>query len=95
MPCCRVGRTARLGEMGDSLLFLQPIEIDYLQELEKRGITLAEYPLLKLLDGFPLFGLKHNAKKIVSVEVHPWVVSLQRALETFIIMEVWLWFCLL
>lgn len=83
----RVGRTARLGEIGDSLLFLQPVEIDYLQDLEKRGITLAEYPLLKLLDGFPFFGLKHNTKKILSVEVHPWVVSLQRALESFITME--------
>lgn len=83
----RVGRTARLGERGDSLLFLQPVEIDYLKDLEKRGITLAEYPLLKLLDCFPLVGLKHNIKKIVSVEVHPWVVSLQKALETFITME--------
>ncbi|XVF24355.1 hypothetical protein REPUB_Repub13aG0120800 [Reevesia pubescens] len=31
----RVGRTARLGERGESLLFLQPIEVDYLQDLEK------------------------------------------------------------
>ena len=37
--CCRVGRTARLGERGDSLLFLQPVEMDYLQHLEKHGVS--------------------------------------------------------
>ncbi|KAA8534747.1 hypothetical protein F0562_029811 [Nyssa sinensis] len=83
----RVGRTARLGEMGDSLLFLQPIEVDYLQELEKHGVSLAEYPLLKVLDSFPLYGQKHHVKKFVSVEMHPWVLSLQKALESFILSE--------
>ncbi|KAL7593753.1 hypothetical protein Lser_V15G32791 [Lactuca serriola] len=87
----RVGRTARLGEKGDSLLFLQPIEVDYLQELQKHGVMLTEYPLLKLLDGFPLHGLNlkhhHHVKKFVSVEMHPWVVSLQRSLESFIFKE--------
>ncbi|KAK9948135.1 hypothetical protein M0R45_003723 [Rubus argutus] len=59
----RVGRTARLGERGDSLLFLQPIEIDYLKELEKHGVSLAE--------------------KFVSIDAHPWVLALQKALESF------------
>uniref|UniRef100_A0A5B7B7I0 ATP-dependent RNA helicase n=1 Tax=Davidia involucrata TaxID=16924 RepID=A0A5B7B7I0_DAVIN len=83
----RVGRTARLGERGESLLFLQPIEMDYLQELEKHGVSLTEYPLLKVLDGFPLNGQKHHVKKFVSVEMHPWVLSLQKALESFILSE--------
>lgn len=78
----RVGRTARLGERGDSLLFLQPIEMDYLQDLEKHGVSLTEYPLLKVLDGFPLFDQKQHFKKSVSVEMHPWVISLQKALES-------------
>ncbi|XP_071736361.1 DEAD-box ATP-dependent RNA helicase 17 isoform X2 [Rutidosis leptorrhynchoides] len=83
----RVGRTARLGEKGDSLLFLQPIEADYLEELKKHGVMLTEYPLVKLLDSFPLHGPKHHARKFVSIEMHPWVVSLQRSLESFIFAE--------
>ncbi|XP_015080545.1 DEAD-box ATP-dependent RNA helicase 17 [Solanum pennellii] len=79
----RVGRTARIGEKGDSLLFLQPIETDYLPGLEKHGVTLTEYPLQKLLDSFPLFGIRFHPKNFVSVDTHPWVVSLQKALESF------------
>ncbi|KAL3332453.1 hypothetical protein AABB24_032829 [Solanum stoloniferum] len=79
----RVGRTARIGEKGDSLLFLQPIETDYLPGLEKHGVTLTEYPLQKLLDSFPLFGIRYHPKNFVSVDTHPWVVSLQKALESF------------
>ncbi|KAF8393663.1 hypothetical protein HHK36_021909 [Tetracentron sinense] len=83
----RVGRTARLGERGDSFLFLQPVEMDYLQDLQKHGVTLIEYPLLKVLDSFPLRGQKQYMKKVVSLEMHPWVLSLQKALESFISAE--------
>ncbi|KAL2251001.1 DEAD-box ATP-dependent RNA helicase 17 isoform X1 [Sesamum indicum] len=83
----RVGRTARLGEKGDSILFLQPIEVDYMMDLEKHGVTLAEYPLLKLLNSFSLYGPKHQVKKFVSIEMHPWLLTLQRALESFISAE--------
>nr|GLL23352.1 DEAD-box ATP-dependent RNA helicase 17 isoform X1 [Ipomoea trifida] len=83
----RVGRTARLGEKGDSVLFLQPIEVEYLQDLEKHGVTLTEYPLLKLLDSFPVFGMKHLSKKFVSIEMHPWSIFLQRSLESFVTTE--------
>ncbi|KAK4355754.1 hypothetical protein RND71_024725 [Anisodus tanguticus] len=79
----RVGRTARIGEKGDSLLFLQPVETDYLPGLEKHGVTLTEYPLQKLLDSFPLFGTRYHPKNFVSVDTHPFVVSLQKALESF------------
>ncbi|KAK7304017.1 hypothetical protein RJT34_15004 [Clitoria ternatea] len=81
----RVGRTARLGERGESLLFLQPVEIDYLQDLEKHGVSLTEYPLLKILDSFPLHGLKNYIKKSDFIESHPWVLCLQKALEAFIV----------
>ncbi|MBA0725970.1 hypothetical protein Golax_001828 [Gossypium laxum] len=83
----RVGRTARLGERGESLLFLQPIEVDYLQDLEKHGVSLTEYPLLKIIDSFPLHSQMHRVKKFVSLESHPWVVSLQRELESYISAE--------
>ncbi|KAK9186791.1 hypothetical protein WN944_018180 [Citrus x changshan-huyou] len=84
----RVGRTARLGERGDSLLFLQPVEMDYLQDLEKHGVSLTEYPLLKVLDSFSLYGQKPRVKKFLTTESHPWILSLQNALESFIIHEV-------
>lgn len=83
----RVGRTARLGQKGDSLLFLQPIEKDYLQELEKHGVLLTEYPLQKVLDSFRLYGQKHLSRKLVSIEMHPWLVGLQKALEALIFAE--------
>ncbi|XP_004488115.1 DEAD-box ATP-dependent RNA helicase 17 isoform X2 [Cicer arietinum] len=79
----RVGRTARLGERGESLLFLQPAEIDYLQDLEKHGVSLTEYPLSKVLDSFPISGNK-NVKKSVFIDLHPWILCLQKALESFI-----------
>lgn len=84
----RVGRTARLGEKGDSLLFLQPIEVDYLQDLERHGVSLTEYPILKVLGGFALYGQMQRAKKFVSVDSHPWVLYVQKALESFILAEV-------
>lgn len=88
---CRVGRTARLGQKGDSLLFLQPIETDYLQDLKRHGVSLTEYPLQKVLDSFPLYGQKHLAKRLISIEMHPWLVGLQKALEAFISAEVFCW----
>ncbi|PIA27580.1 hypothetical protein AQUCO_07600033v1 [Aquilegia coerulea] len=83
----RVGRTARLGEQGEALLFLQPVEMDYSQELQKHGVTLQEYPLLKVLDSFPLHDQSHHIKKFISIEMHPWVLTLQKALESFISVE--------
>lgn len=83
----RVGRTARLGERGDSLIFLQPVEINYLKDLENHGVMLTEYPLLKLLDSFLSHGLKRPIKKLLSIEMHPWVLSLQKALESLISTE--------
>ncbi|CAI9100779.1 OLC1v1037948C4 [Oldenlandia corymbosa var. corymbosa] len=80
----RVGRTARLGQKGESLLFLQPSEIEYLRHLEKHGVVLKEYPIVKLLNGFPANGLKSYGKKFDSIERHPWFLSLYKALETFI-----------
>ncbi|XP_047948594.1 DEAD-box ATP-dependent RNA helicase 17 isoform X2 [Salvia hispanica] len=83
----RVGRTARLGEKGDSLLFLQPTEIDYLKDLEKHGVMLTEYPLLKLLSSFPVYNMKQPASRFVSIEMHPMLIALQRALESFVVTE--------
>ncbi|KAJ3687718.1 hypothetical protein LUZ61_016882 [Rhynchospora tenuis] len=86
----RVGRTARLGEKGEALLFLQPVETDYLRDLELHGVSLKEYPLEKILDSFPLLqkGMKNPyKKKMVSLDMHPWIMFLQRALESFVSSE--------
>ncbi|KAL2932359.1 DEAD-box ATP-dependent RNA helicase 17 [Bienertia sinuspersici] len=40
-----------------------------------------------VLDSFPVYGQKHLARKLVSVEMHPWLVGLQNALEAFILAE--------
>ena len=69
-------------------MFLQPVEMDYLQDLEKHGISLTEYPLLKALDSFPLYNEKNYVKKVLTLESHTWVLLVQKALESFIQAEV-------
>ncbi|KAL8141770.1 hypothetical protein V2J09_014802 [Rumex salicifolius] len=84
----RVGRTARLGKKGESLLFLQPIETDYLKDLEKHGVILSEFPLTKVLDSFPVHDAKYRgAKKFATIDMHPWILTLQKELEQFISAE--------
>ena len=41
----RVGRTARVGQTGKALIFLEPTEIDYIGELNKHAISLRELKL--------------------------------------------------
>ncbi|WVZ55920.1 hypothetical protein U9M48_006520 [Paspalum notatum var. saurae] len=83
----RVGRTARIGEKGEALLFLQPIELDYLKDLELHGVSLTEYPFQKVLDSFPINGEKPHKRKQISLDMHPWIMSLQRSLEGFVAAE--------
>ncbi|XP_049936318.1 DEAD-box ATP-dependent RNA helicase 17-like [Nymphaea colorata] len=84
----RVGRIARLGKKGDALLFLLAVELDYLQELRKDGVSLDEFPLQKVLDCVPLPG-GQSRKKVISLDLHPWVTNLQKAIESFISSEYW------
>ncbi|XP_062180317.1 DEAD-box ATP-dependent RNA helicase 17 [Phragmites australis] len=83
----RVGRTARIGEKGEALLFLQPVEIDYLKDLELHGASLTEYLFQKVLDSFPVNGQKPHKRKQISLDMHPWIMSLQRSLESFVAAE--------
>ncbi|KAK4775265.1 hypothetical protein SAY86_010200 [Trapa natans] len=71
----------------DSLLFLQPVEIDYLKDLERHAVKLTEYPIIKVLESFPFYGKKFHAKSFVTLDAHPWVLSLQNALESFVSTE--------
>ena len=45
----RVGRTARIGEEGQSLIFLLPSEVKYVSELEKKHIRMNEMKLNSIL----------------------------------------------
>ncbi|KAH9305841.1 hypothetical protein KI387_010245, partial [Taxus chinensis] len=84
----RVGRTARLGQKGEAILFLQPIELDYLKELQKHGVPLNELSVKRVLDHIQVSGIKnHKQGKWTAVEMHPGALSMQKALESFIIME--------
>lgn len=46
----RVGRTARSGSKGKAIIFLEPCEIEYLKELNKKGIALNEIRLESVMD---------------------------------------------
>ncbi|TWW60944.1 putative ATP-dependent RNA helicase DDX31 [Takifugu flavidus] len=45
----RVGRTARVGEAGNSLIFLTPAETAFIEELANHNISLSEIKLLDIL----------------------------------------------
>ena len=49
----RVGRTARMGKVGEAVLFLMPSERAYLGNLESRGVQLRPLNVLPALDLLP------------------------------------------
>ena len=49
----RVGRTARMGKVGEAMLFLMPSERGYLDNLETRGVQLRPLNVLPALDLLP------------------------------------------
>ena len=49
----RVGRTARMGKVGEAFLFLLPCERGYLAKLEATGVRLQPINLLPALDLLP------------------------------------------
>ncbi|CAL5219539.1 g1390 [Coccomyxa viridis] len=49
----RVGRTARMGKVGEAMLFLMPSERAYLGNLEARGVQLRPLNVLPALDVLP------------------------------------------
>jgi superfamily II DNA/RNA helicase len=49
----RVGRTARMGQQGEALLFLLPSEMPYVQLLQQQGVKLGQEQLGMLLQCLP------------------------------------------
>lgn len=82
----RVGRTGRLGQRGEAVLFLQPAEREYLTELAKHEVTLQEGSLSGALEHIPLGQPtrrgKWDAKGVP--EMHEGGLALQARLETFV-----------
>lgn len=84
----RVGRTARLDQEGEAVLFLQPIELDYLKELQKHGVPLNELSVQNVLDHIQVRGRTYNKQaKWSALDMHPGALAMQKALESFIMME--------
>jgi len=49
----RVGRTARMGSVGEAVLFLLPSERGYLAKLESTGLRLEKFNVVPALDNLP------------------------------------------
>ncbi|KAK9826780.1 hypothetical protein WJX81_008505 [Elliptochloris bilobata] len=73
----RVGRTARLGQQGEALLFLLPSERGYLAHLAAAGHALQELQLLPLLDALPGSQGRHSRR---GADAHEGAAELQARL---------------
>lgn len=83
----RVGRTTRLGQKGEAILFLQPSEAEYMEELKKHGVSLQELSLPQLQDGLQDRRGKRD-DSFLAVEMHPLAGLMQKALEAFVAAKV-------
>ncbi|KAM4577022.1 ATP-dependent DNA helicase DDX31 isoform 2-T2 [Odontesthes bonariensis] len=85
----RVGRTARIGERGSSLLFLTPAEMAFISELANHNISLSEMKLQKILsslmmdDAYKGRGKYHSksSSKALEQEVRERATVLQTEFE--------------
>lgn len=75
----RIGRTARIGRSGESILFLMPSESDYVGVLRQRGIKIEEKNLGQLLNVFTLPG---TSKK--DIEMNKCVTDVHMRVERFV-----------
>lgn len=73
----RVGRTARIGAAGKSLLFLLPSEVKYIERLQEQSIEMQEIKLFEMLINL----LPRNAKKKDQSVIQDAATDLQNKLE--------------
>ena len=72
--CHKVGRTARIGSQGRSLLFLQPAEKDYIDVLASHSIVLTELTLDDLLsDSLKCYGNKKMKNEDKATEIQNFI----------------------
>lgn len=80
----RVGRTARIGEKGKSLLFILPSEINYVTMLTNSGVVLSEMKL------FDILGYLMDKKKLLKgskneLKIEEAATSLQNCIEEYLV----------
>ncbi|XP_011613587.1 probable ATP-dependent RNA helicase DDX31 isoform X1 [Takifugu rubripes] len=88
----RVGRTARVGEAGNSLIFLTPAETAFIEELANHNISLSEIKLLDILsslmmdDTYKGRGKYHSksSSRALEQETRERATVLQTEFETFV-----------
>nr|XP_043882888.1 probable ATP-dependent RNA helicase DDX31 isoform X1 [Solea senegalensis] len=92
----RVGRTARIGGKGSSLLFLTPAETAFITELANHNISLSEMKLLDVLsclmmdDAYKGRGKYHSkmSSRALEQEIRERATVLQTHFENFVHMDV-------
>lgn len=80
----RIGRTARMGRKGKSVLFLLPSEQPYLLKLKEYNLQISKLDAVKLLDALPGF---RPCTGIVYADQHPAANALLRRLEVSVAMD--------
>ncbi|XP_050081196.1 probable ATP-dependent RNA helicase CG8611 [Anopheles maculipalpis] len=78
----RVGRTARAGEPGKAVLFIEPSEIDFIKYLANKHIRIKEQPATGVIRNFGSM-LDRNIKYISKLK-ELWAVELQHRYEQII-----------
>lgn len=85
----RVGRTARAGKQGQSLLFLMPTESEYVPILNKDNISLNEMEMKEILKNLKSTVLQmshdHSTKRSVPHTVEETATYLQMCFENYIL----------
>lgn len=80
----RIGRTARMGRKGKSVLFLLPSEQPYLLKLKEYNLQISKLDIIKLLDALPGF---RPCMGTVYADQHPAANALLRRLEVSVAMD--------
>ncbi|CAG2190179.1 DBP7 [Mytilus edulis] len=84
----RVGRTARAGKQGQSLLFLMPTESEYIPILNKDNISLNEMEMKEVLKNLKStvlqMSLDHSTKRSIPHTVEETATYLQMCFENYI-----------
>uniref|UniRef100_A0A3P8P6Z3 ATP-dependent RNA helicase n=1 Tax=Astatotilapia calliptera TaxID=8154 RepID=A0A3P8P6Z3_ASTCA len=83
----RVGRTARIGARGSSLLFLTPAETAFITELANHNISLSEMKLQDILSSLmfdDVYKGRGNSSKALEQEVRERATVLQTEFENFV-----------
>eukprot|EP00898_Chlorokybus_atmophyticus_P003249 jgi/Chlat1/3925/Chrsp26S04189 len=81
----RVGRTARAGQTGEAVLFLQPHEMEYIKVLHKQGVELQEIQLQDVMMHAPGAAVQRGKqRRQVTLDSDDSAFTIARQLEAFV-----------